>query len=88
MRSAADAVALVLSRHLEGQGGSAAAIGASTAQLGIFPSQNPDQRQEATPATNGHTKPEGATGARCPTARLPRIPGRVSEVLRLRLQQV
>ena len=66
VRSAADAVALVLSRHLEGQGGSAAAIGASTAQLGIFPSQNPDQRQEATPATNGHTKPEGATGARCP----------------------
>ncbi len=66
VRSAADAVALVLSRHLERQGGGAPTGEASTGQLGIFPSQNPAQPAEGVPAINGHSKPEGATGARCP----------------------
>ena len=69
VRSAPDAVALVLSRHIrEGappQVDQAVAEGGTSAQLGLFPSQPgvqpPDAQQPA--AGNGHAVP---TGARCP----------------------
>jgi len=63
VRSAEDAVALVLSRHVGEQaqpevGLEAAVSSDSVAQLGLFPSTQP-----GTPNTNGHTIP---SGARCP----------------------
>ena len=65
VRSAPDAVALVLSRHIrEGAqpqvDDQAVAEGGATAQLGLFPSQSDAQQPTA---GNGHSVP---TGARCP----------------------
>ena len=63
VRSAEDAVALVLSRHIGEQpqhevGLEAAVSSDSVAQLGLFPSTQPE-----TPNKNGHSIP---SGARCP----------------------